>query len=102
MLAEEKAYLQAKLMREQAEEEERKALERLRKRKNQDDLVEQMKAKERERRRREQEEMYERRAALLAEMEYRRKIDVEKEKAQKEVENLKKTKGMSAFAQFNQ
>lgn len=89
-------------MREEAEEEERKAMERLRKRKNQDDIMAQVKAKDRDKRREEQEKMYERRAALLAEMEYRRKIEAEKEKAQREIETLKNTKGMSAFAQFNQ
>lgn len=102
LLEEEKRYLQAKQMREEAEEAEKKALERLRKVKNQDDIINQMKFKERERRREEQEKMYERRAALLAEMEYRRKIEAEKERAQREIENLKNTKGMTAFAQFNQ
>ena len=102
LLEEEKRYLQAKQMREEAEEAERKALERLRKIKNQDDLIEQMKFKDREKRREEQEKMYERRAALLAEMEYRRKIEAEKVRAQREIETLKNTKGMTAFAQFNQ
>jgi len=102
LVEEEKRYLQAKQMREEAEEAERKALERLRKIKNQDDLVEQMKFKDREKRREEQEKMYERRAALLAEMEYRRKIEAEKVRAQREIETLKNTKGMTAFAQFNQ
>jgi len=102
LLEEEKRYLQAKQMREEAEEAERKALERLRKIKNQDDLIEQMKFKDREKRREEQEKMYERRAALLAEMEYRKKIEAEKVRAQREIETLKNTKGMTAFAQFNQ
>ncbi len=95
---EEKKYLTAKLQREQAEQEEKRALERLKKRQNQEDILDQVKVKEREKKRTEQEKMYEKRAALLAELEYKKKIEVEKERAQKEVQTLKSTKGMAAFA----
>jgi len=93
---EEKKYIAAKLLREQAEQEEKLALERLKKKQNQEDILEQVKSKEKEKKRTEQEKMYEKRAALLAEVEYKKKIEAEKERAQKEVEILKSTKGMAA------
>ena len=95
---EEKRYLQAKLARELAEQEEKKAEERLKKKQNQGDIMEQIKAKDKDKRRTEQEKMYEKRAAMLAEMEYHKKIELEKEKTQKEVQTLKSTKGMANYA----
>ncbi len=98
-MEEEKKYLQAKLLREQAEQEEKEALARLKKKQNQGDVIEQVKVKERDKRRTEQEKMYEKRAAMLAELEYQRRIDQEKERSQKEMHTLKTTKGMmSGFA----
>ena len=35
---------------------------------------------------------------MLAEIEYKKKIDIEKEKAKKEVQTLKSTKGMANYA----
>ena len=90
---EEKRYLAAKLQREQAEQEEKQALERLKKKQHQEDVLEQVKVKEREKHRTEQEKMYEKRAAMLAEIEYKKRIEMEKEKAQKEIKTLKDTRG---------
>ena len=98
MQEEEKKYIQAKLLREQAEQEEQKALERLKKKQNQGDILEQIKTKDRDKKRTEQEKMYEKRSALLAEMDYKKKIEVEKERALKEVQTLKSTKGMGAYS----
>ena len=98
LLEEEKRYIQAKILREQAEQEEKQALARLQKKRNQGDIFEQVKEKEKSKRRTEQEKMYEKRAAMLAEIEYQKKIDLEKEKAKKEVQTLKSTKGMANYA----
>jgi CRISPR/Cas system CSM-associated protein Csm5 (group 7 of RAMP superfamily) len=95
---EEKRYLAAKIAREQAEQEEKKAAERLKKKQNQGDIIEQVKAKDKDKRRTEQEKMYEKRSAMLAEIEYQKKIDLEKEKTKKEVQTLKSTKGMANYA----
>ena len=98
MLDEEKKYIQAKILREQAEQEEKEALARLKKKQNQGDVLEQVKEKEKYKKRTEQEKMYEKRAGMLAEVEYQKKIDLEKEKAKKEVQTLKSTKGMANYA----
>jgi len=94
MLDEEKKYIQAKMTREQAEQEEKHALERLKKKQNQEDVLEQVKIKDRDKRRTEQEKMYEKRAAMLAEIEYNKKIELEKVKAGQELNTLKSSKGM--------
>ena len=98
ILEEEKKYVQAKVLREQAELEEKQALAKLKKKQNQGDILSQVQTKEREKRREEQEKMYERRAAMLAEVEYKKKIAVVKERTDKNVQTLKSTKGMSNYA----
>ena len=98
MLEEEKQYIQAKVLREQAELEEKQALSKLKKRQNQGDILQQVQAKERDKRREEQAKMYEKRAAMLAELEYQKKIAQAKERTERDVQTLKSTKGMSNYA----
>jgi hypothetical protein len=98
ILEEEKKYVQAKVVREQAELEEKQALAKLKKKQNQGDILSQVQAKERDKRREEQEKMYERRAAMLAELDYKKKIAAVKDRTEKEVQTLKSTKGMSNYA----
>ena len=91
MLQNEKRVIETELERQNREAEEKRVKEALLRKNYQGDVLKQVNERDREQRRVIQEKMYEERAAKLAEINYVRKIDDQKNTNAEVLQNWRKT-----------
>jgi hypothetical protein len=76
-------------MHEKAMEEERLALEAMKKKKYQTDVLNQISSKEEDKKRTTQQKMLDKREAMMTEMEFKKKLQLENEKNSEKLEKIK-------------